>query len=94
LSQSRSKEILMRMLAVAIAAMGAISAAAPARAQTFDPHFPVCLHVYGDPTYYECQYMTMAACQQTAAGRAAQCVLNPYLASAGVPPRRPHRRVY
>jgi hypothetical protein len=86
----------MRVLAVAILAIGAIWAAGPARAQTFDPHFPVCMHVYGDPTYYECRFGSLAACAGSASGRAAQCIVNPYYANAGVPvgPRRPHRRVY
>jgi hypothetical protein len=86
----------MRILAVAILAIGAIGAAGPARAQTFDPHFPVCMHVYGDPTYYECRFGSLAACAGSASGRAAQCIVNPYYANAGVPvgPRRPYRRVY
>ena len=37
----------MRILALAILAIGAASAAAPAQAQTYDPNYPVCLHVYG-----------------------------------------------
>ena len=37
----------MRILALAILAIGAVSAAAPAQAQTYDPSYPVCLHVYG-----------------------------------------------
>jgi Protein of unknown function (DUF3551) len=81
----------MRMLALTILAIAAGSVAAPAAAQTFDPRYPVCMHVYGDPTYYECQYMTMAACNATASGRSAQCVPNPYLASAALP-MGPERR--
>ena len=46
----------MRILALAILAIGAISAAAPAQAQTYDPGYPVCLHVYGRISYYECRY--------------------------------------
>ncbi|SHH39458.1 DUF3551 domain-containing protein [Bradyrhizobium erythrophlei] len=86
----------MRLPALAISAIGALSAATPARAQTYDPHYPVCLHVYGVPTYYECRYTTLAQCGQSASGRAAQCVVNPYLANAGAPvgPRHRHRHVY
>jgi Protein of unknown function (DUF3551) len=75
----------MRMLALTILAIAAGSAAGPAAAQTYDPRYPVCLHVYGDITYYECRYMTMAACMATASGRSAQCVDNPYMASAALP---------
>jgi hypothetical protein len=37
----------MRILVLAILAVGAVSVAAPAGAQTYDPNYPVCLHVYG-----------------------------------------------
>ena len=66
----------MRVLAVAILAIGAIWAAGPARAQTFDPHFPVCMHVYGDPTYYECRFGSLAACAGSVPSRSAlRCAL-------------------
>jgi hypothetical protein len=58
-----------------------VAIALPARAQTYDPSYPVCLQVYqgGIADYYfECHYRTMAQCQATASGRAAQCVVNPY----------------
>lgn len=86
----------MRILALTILAIAASSVAGPAAAQTYDPRYPVCMHVYGDPTYYECQYMTMAACMATASGRSAQCVVNPYMASAAEPmgPGRRSRRAY
>ena len=72
----------MRMLAVTILAIATSAAAGPAAAQTFDRRYPVCMHVYGDITYYECQYMTMAACLATASGRSAQCLVNPYASAA------------
>jgi len=89
----------MRHLALAALALGiSLSAAAPASAQTFAAGYPVCLHVYGPATYYECNYSSIAQCNATAAGRAAQCVLNPYGANAGMdgPPVRYHqyRRSY
>ena len=45
----------MRILALAALAIGAVSIAAPAPAQTYSPDYPVCLHVYGRATYYECR---------------------------------------
>jgi Protein of unknown function (DUF3551) len=87
----------MRILALTVLAAGTLLAAAPARAQTYAPDFPVCLHVYGPATYYECRYTTLAQCNLTASGRAAQCVLNPYLANAGIDrpvPYRRHRHAY
>ena len=72
----------MRILALAILAIGAASAAAPAQAQTYDPNFPVCLHVYGRISYYDCTYYTLPQCNASASGRSAQCVINPYFAHA------------
>jgi Protein of unknown function (DUF3551) len=68
----------------------------PAAAQTYDPAYPVCLHVYGrGATYYECRYTSLPQCNASASGRAAQCVINPYFASAEAPAGyRRHRRVY
>jgi len=72
----------MRILALAILAIGTTSAAAPARAQTYGGGYPVCLHVYGPATYYECSYTSIPQCNASASGRAAQCVVNPYFANA------------
>jgi hypothetical protein len=72
----------MRILILAILAIGTVSIG-PATAQTYDPAYPVCLHVYGPVTYYECRYTSLAQCDGSASGRAAQCVINPYFAGAG-----------
>jgi hypothetical protein len=48
--------------------------------------------VYGPVTYYECRYNSLAQCNLSASGRAAQCVVNPYVASAEEPLARPSRR--
>jgi hypothetical protein len=58
----------------------AIALLAPARAQTYDPNYPVCLQVYQSMVdyYFECHYRTMAQCAASASGRSAQCVVNPY----------------
>jgi hypothetical protein len=58
----------------------AIALPAPARAQTYDPKYPVCLQVYQGIAdfYFECHYRTMAQCAASASGRSAQCVVNPY----------------
>ncbi|HWX07604.1 MAG TPA: DUF3551 domain-containing protein [Bradyrhizobium sp.] len=86
----------MRGLALAILAIATVSVATPAAAQTYSPDYPVCLHVYGKAIYYECLYTSLAQCNATASGRAAECVVNPYFANAGQPaaPYRRHRRVY
>jgi len=83
----------MRIPGLMILAAGAVLAASPVRAQTYDPAFPVCLHVYGPVTYYQCAYTSLAQCNASASGRSAQCVINPYFASASVTyPRSPHPR--
>ena len=84
----------MRILALAILAIGTVSTE-PAVAQTYDPASPVCLHVYGRVSYYECLYTSLPQCNATASGRSAQCVINPYFAGAQEPAGyRRHRRVY
>jgi hypothetical protein len=79
---------MMRRIALALltaaSATAILSVAAPARAQTYAPGYPVCLHVYGPITYYECRYTSLPQCNASASGRAAQCVINPYFASAGI----------
>ena len=72
----------MRILALAALAIAAASVGAPAQAQTYGSNFPVCLQVYGPINYYECRYTSIGQCNQSAAGRAAQCVTNPYVANA------------
>jgi Tfp pilus assembly protein PilV len=78
-----SKEVLMRTLAWTILSMSAICGGA-AQAQTYGTRFPVCIQTYEHEggIYISCEYTSMAACQATASGRAAQCINNPYYASA------------
>ena len=78
----------MRRLTLAILALATVSLAGPAAAQTYDPSYPVCLHVYGPITYYECRYSSLAQCAGSASGRAAQCETNPYYANASMQPGR------
>jgi hypothetical protein len=83
----------MRILVLASLAIATAYVAEPAKAQTYDPDYPVCLHVYAPRGgYYECRYTSLPQCNATASGRAAQCVVNPYYASAQGPAGRPRRR--
>jgi Protein of unknown function (DUF3551) len=88
----------MRIPALAILTISAVLTAAPAPAQTYDSAHPVCLQTYViGGGYIDCSYSSLAQCGQSASGRAAQCIVNPYFAGAQVPagPRdRRHRRVY
>ena len=87
----------MRVLALAILTISAVSVTSSARAQTYGTAFPVCLHVFtrGD-NYYDCSYTTLPQCNASASARAAQCVINPYYAGTTGPQRRDrgYRRAY
>jgi hypothetical protein len=89
----------MRVLASAILTMATASAAPSARAQTYDPAYPVCLQIYQGFTdyYFECAYTSLAQCNMSASGRAAQCMVNPYYGGRKTAPPgqryRRHRRV-
>jgi hypothetical protein len=67
--------------------------ASNASAQTYSGA-PVCLHVYGPASYYDCRFTSIAQCNATASGRAAQCVVNPYMANAGMNGYRTRQRAY
>jgi uncharacterized protein DUF3551 len=84
----------MRNLALAIAAIGIVFTTTPSSAQTYAPGYSVCLHVYGPLTYYECSYTSLAQCNATASGRAAQCVVNPYAALTAPARARPRPYFY
>jgi hypothetical protein len=83
----------MRTLTLTILTMGMVLAG-NARAQTYDPAFPVCMHVVypRGASYQDCSYYTMAQCAASASGRGFQCSFNPYYAGATASPRRHARR--
>jgi hypothetical protein len=81
----------MRGLALGLLATGMILACNGASAQTYAPDYPVCLKVYGPATYNECRYTSIAQCNASASGRAAQCYPNPFFAHAEVSPLRQRR---
>ena len=84
----------MRIPALAILTMVTVSAAVPARAQTYNPDYPVCMEVAGrEASYIECAFTSLAQCAQSASGRSAMCVINPYPAAARAPAERNNRRV-
>lgn len=76
---------------------GVLLAAAPSHAQTFDPRYPVCMHVYsgasgGGGDWYDCSFISLPQCRATAMGRAATCDLNPYYPVSAPSPRRSRSR--
>jgi Protein of unknown function (DUF3551) len=84
----------MRILALAISTIAAVLTTTPTLAQTYDPKYPVCLQVYRGMTdfYFECGYTSLAQCNMSASGRAAQCIVNPYYTGTKKPPRQRDRR--
>ncbi|WP_426414068.1 DUF3551 domain-containing protein [Bradyrhizobium ganzhouense] len=74
------EEASMRTLVLTILTMSVVFAAGHARAQTYDPAFPVCLRVvpWGGGSYYKCAYHTMGQCRAAANGQS--CSRNPYYA--------------
>jgi len=67
----------MRVLAVSVLLLLGL-AIGPARAQMYDPAYPVCLQTYGLQSGISCRFASMAHCRAVASGRAAQCIANPY----------------
>ena len=60
-----------------------------AKAQTYYPNYPVCLHVYDfGLNYVDCSFTSIAQCNATASGRGATCYGNPYFAPRVQPARR------
>jgi len=53
----------MRIPVLVISTIATVLAAAPARAQTYSPDYPVCLHAFGEKAgYIECGYTSLAQC--------------------------------
>jgi Protein of unknown function (DUF3551) len=85
-----TRRIAMRIVASTLFAIGLAAVASRADAQTYAPGYPVCMQVYGRNSHIECSFISLAQCNATASGRAAQCLLNPYYA----PPVRVSRYAY
>ena len=83
----------MRFVMPAIIVVAALTGANSASAQTYDPHFPVCMHVYGEQIgeRMDCVFDSLEQCAATASGLPATCLINPYYADGRQPPRR-HRK--
>ncbi len=86
----------MRLLACAIVTLGTVLAALPARAQTYDPAYPVCLQIFTgfNDWYFECMYSNMNQCRASASGRHAMCVENPYYQGPKARRSRAHRQYH
>src|SRR5262249_60362020 len=87
------KDNFVRFLRLMMLGVGTIFVLGPATAQTYNPDFPVCLQVSAPRGgYIECAYTSLAQCNLSASGRAAQCYVTPFfLYASGGPPGRAHR---
>jgi hypothetical protein len=83
----------MHFSVLVIAVVGALLAAMPANAQTYDPRYPVCMHVYGElqGERMDCVFGSRDECNKTASGLPALCIDNPYYAGPGPRQKRPRR---
>ena len=74
----------MRIWIPAMVAMTTLCAAVPAAAQTYNPAHPFCMRLYSiDGEDVECEYSSLEQCKQSASGRPATCIPNPYFKGAG-----------
>ncbi|HMM91742.1 DUF3551 domain-containing protein [Bradyrhizobium sp.] len=84
----------MRIFACTFPTIATVSLAAPARAQAYDPNFPVCLRVYGTGGgSLGCSFTSLALCAASASGLSAQCLTNPFFMHGGRNSPR-QRRIY
>lgn len=88
----RSMSTLTRIV-LSLAAVSFVALSGPAKAQTYDPRYPVCMTLYNGPfggQWIDCSYTSLPQCQASASGRAAMCSINPYFIVR--PGERPHVR--
>ncbi|HVX74983.1 MAG TPA: DUF3551 domain-containing protein [Bradyrhizobium sp.] len=84
----------MKLVSSAILAAATLLVLSPASAQTYDPSYPVCMHVYGDKLgdRMDCIFTSLEQCAASASGLPAMCLINPYYAHASKStPARRHR---
>jgi hypothetical protein len=85
----------MRIPALMMLTVAAALTAMPARAQTYDPAYPVCIQIYNsDGGRIQCGFNSLAQCAASAAGGSAQCITNPYFGGARAPAERRQRGAY
>lgn len=95
----------MRLPLLTLTAIATLFVATDASAQTYDPRYPVCMHVYtgggggfggGGGSYFDCSFTSLEQCRATASGRAASCDINPYYAfdEPPAPRRKRHKQAY
>jgi uncharacterized protein DUF3551 len=84
----------MQKATLAMLSLGVLLSSVPASAQTYGGGYPVCLQTFGRFSHIDCSYASIGQCRASAAGRAAQCITNPYFAGQAGPGRRHKYRAY
>jgi Protein of unknown function (DUF3551) len=74
----------MRMLRWVMVAGVTILVVAPAKAQRYDPRYPVCLQIWewGGSSSMDCSFTSWDVCRATASGLSGMCLNNPYWSRA------------
>jgi hypothetical protein len=77
-------ELVMKFVVPAIGLAAALMSASPAFAQIYDPHYPICMHVYGElmGERMDCTFNSPDQCAAAASGLPATCLINPSYADA------------
>ena len=76
----------MRVLASVILTLSVVSVTSSARAQTYDPNYPVCLKLiqtFGGE-WNDCRFTSLEQCAPAASGLAAQCIITIMRAQQGL----------
>jgi hypothetical protein len=90
----------MRLPVLTLTAIATLFVAADASAQTYDPRYPVCMHVYsggprgGGTGWFDCSFTSLEQCRATASGLSASCDVNPYYAFDEPAPRKRQKKAY
>lgn len=77
----------MRIRMLVMLTIATVGTAMPAVAQTYNPANPFCMLLYTiDGEDVECEYSSLQQCKQSASGRPATCIPNPYAKAAAPAP--------
>jgi hypothetical protein len=77
----------MRIRMLVMLTIASVGTAVPAVAQTYNPANPFCMLLYTiDGENVECEYSSLQQCKQSASGRPATCIPNPYAKAAAPAP--------